>query len=61
MKPLTKKGLADARDEFARRTDDHALSDLEIEVEFWLRVDECEFCHGNQLCSIHYERLVLCL
>jgi hypothetical protein len=61
MKVLAQKGLEDARMEFANRTDDHALHDLEIEVEFWLRVDECEFCDDKQLCTIHYERLWMCL
>lgn len=60
VKTLAKKGLQEARDEYAGRTDDGAMHDLEIEIEFWLRVDECEFC-DKQLCSAHYERMVNCL
>lgn len=60
MKALAKKGLAEAAEEYARREDSGAMYDLEIETEFWLRVEECEFCH-DQLCTIHYDRLVMCL
>ncbi len=60
MKRLAEKGLDEAREEFARREDDDAMHDLEIEAEFWLRVDACEFCK-DELCTTHYERLVFCL
>jgi hypothetical protein len=60
MKRLVKEGLAKAAQEYANREDDWAMHDLEIETEFWLRVEECEFCY-DQLCTIHYERLVMCL
>lgn len=61
MTSLVERGLAGARDEYARREDEHALHDLQIEVAFWLAVEGCEMCDGAQLCSAHYERMVMCL
>lgn len=59
-KVLVKRGLDGARDEYAGRNDQAAESDLEIEVEFWLQVEQCEFC-GPELCTIHFDRMVSCL
>lgn len=60
MKQLAEEGLAKAREEYAGRQDVDAMHDLEIEIDFWLRVDECGFC-GPGLCTTHYDRLVMCL
>lgn len=56
MKPIVKREIEGAKNRFAEGT--LSMEELENEIEFWLRVDECEFCDDNQLCSMHYERLL---
>lgn len=61
MKNLAQEGLDKAKTEYANREDEAAESDLEIEIEFWLSVDECSFCGDRQMCSTHYQRFYDCL
>jgi hypothetical protein len=61
MKDISIDGLRKAAEEFAEREDEHALHDLEVEVGFWLAVEECAICEPGRMCSGHYERMVLCL
>jgi len=62
MKAIVERGLAEEREAFAKRDDEHAQHDLEIGIDFWLRVEECEYCgrpggeEDGGLCSAHYER-----
>jgi hypothetical protein len=61
MKAIVERGLAEEREAFAKR-EDNDTHDLEIGIEFWLRVEECEHCgraggeEDGGLCSAHYER-----
>lgn len=61
MSIVADRGLASLRQRFAEGKE--TLSDFEIECEFWLLVEQCEFCsnYGDQLCSIHYDRMVMTL
>lgn len=39
--------------------DDISLYDLEIEISYWLEVEECETCRaGGSICSHHYEAFI---
>lgn len=53
MKALAQNGLKEEQQLFV---DGQSLNDLEIGIEFWLAVEECEFC-DTCLCSIHYQRM----
>lgn len=52
MKALAEEGLEKERTLFA---EGQSVRDLEIGVEFWLGVEECEAC-DVELCSAHYQR-----
>jgi hypothetical protein len=52
------KGMRELHERFANGKE--TMRDFEIECEFWLTVEECEYC-DEQLCSIHFERMVMCL
>lgn len=52
------KGMRELHERFAANQE--TLDDFEIECEFWLLVEACEFC-DERLCSAHYERMVMCL
>lgn len=60
MKAIVVEGLRKAKEEYVRREDEHAGHDLEIEADFWLTVENCDLC-DSQLCTTHYDRLVMCL
>jgi hypothetical protein len=57
VKALAEKGIDEAKIRFA---DGESIEDLEIEIEFWLAVDDCAIC-DEQLCSAHYDRFFNCL
>lgn len=56
MKKVADNGLALTRQEFS--VDAIDVEELEWEVEFWTKVDECEFCTDSQICTSHYGLLV---
>lgn len=52
----TKPEMEKLHNEYA--TDVITEDELEDEIELWLRVEECEFCFGKQLCTIHFGQMV---
>lgn len=51
---ISQVALEEVRNSYAK--DEITIEDVEVESEFWLSVEACEFYDKNQMCSSHYTR-----
>lgn len=53
MKSIVKSGIDSARQDFV---DGGNIYHLELDIQFWLKVDACDLCTDTQMCSGHYDK-----